>query len=702
MKAKYLRNLILLVLLMSGMVSCSEETAPFVLRNTDILEFAFETSSQTFTLRSNGPWSVSSENDWITLDPTSGTSDGIVYETITVTVLRNEGEDRTGKISINAAGMEIYINVLQSVGPIITFGDPILFGALQETEDASSVRIRVPYSGAIGDEKFTVSITASGEGASGIKPVTNYEVQLNGKSGFFDVPLSGSPTASGNVTFNITTSYTSLHSYVTIPECKGLVYPPLDITLGTPVLSNAETFYVTRKLDNVVLEIPYTEGEIGLSFTLSVDISGITGINSIENVPINVTSSTGTIKIPVKGIPYHAGEALFKIVYPGPELPTITVPVIDNGKRYFPGGILVTGAMPDPRGNDCNTSMNVSWYNPNEDANVHGDGYEYVQLMATEDIDFSVTPYSVIIAKNTANQKPTSKGWIEGGSRTYKFNLTEGTVSRGEFFYIGGMAKALNGYSSNANGTTTSSFDGSVVNKVWTGNPIKIPEWAPQNGGTTQTTGGIISMREAKWIRTKAYIREGGDDGIGNPTTGNNSNLLSNTPNPQSSQANVGVDGIAVFEGTAVTEESVPIDLIFFGTNATNAFDYTTNSMGYTVPLNEFYSPVNLSSGEAQPYLGQGSNSSFLKGGQPELTMGLPCSAASGISNGRDCSAFVKFAGELDSDNSWIKPRETRTIYLLEPKFWLEHYQLSRPAQLSDIESNVPEAGDNGMVMIIH
>lgn len=702
MKTNLFKNILLLVLLTAGMASCSDETTSFVLRSTDVLEFAYETSSQTFTLRSNGPWDVSSENDWIALEPSSGTSDGIKYETITVTVSRNEGEDRTGKVAINAAGMEIFIDVLQSVGPVITFGEPTLFGALQEEQDASRARIRVPYSGAIGDEKFTVSATASGAAAAGLSPVNNYEVQLNGKSGYFDVPLAGSPTTSGAVTFDITTSYTSLHASAKIPVCNGLVYPPLNITLGVPVLTNAETFNVTRKLKDVILEIPYTDAEIGVQFTMSVEITGITGINSIENFHVNATSETGTIKIPVKGVPYHAGEALFEVVYPGPPLSSITVPVINDGKRYFPGSILVTGAMTDPRGNDCNTNMNVSWYNPNENANVHGDGYEYVQLMATEDIDFSVTPYSVIIAKNSATQRPTSKGWLEGGSRTYKFNLTEGTVSRGEFFYIGGMAKALNGYSSNASNTTASSYDGTVVNKVWTGHPIEIPEWAPQNGGTTQTSGGIISIKDAKWIRCKAYISEAGDDGIGNPTLSNNSSILSNAANAGASQAAVGVDGIGVFEGTAVTEESVPVDLIFFGESATTASDYAANNMGYTVPLNDFYSPINISSGETQPYFGQGSNTSFLKGGQPELTMGIPCSVSSGIANGRDCGAFIKFAGELAADNSWIRPRETRTIYLLEPKNWLEQYGLSRPAKLSDIESNVPEAGANGAVMIVH
>jgi len=673
-----------------------------VLRSTDLMEYTYEAQSQTFTIRSNGAWSVSSGNDWISIDPASGAGDGVEYQYVAVSVLRNEGEDRSGKVTINAAGKEIYIDVLQSVGPIIAFGKPSLSGVLQMNQDASATKISVPYSGAIGDEQFTVSVTASGAAAAGLNVVNACPVQLNGKSGAFEVPLSGTPKASGDITFALVTSYTSLHSGAKIDGFSAVVSPPLNIRLGEPRL-NASQFNVTKRLKDLKIEIPYTEGETGLTFDLSVNVSGVSGINSVVNMPITVTSANGVLTVPVTGTPYTAGTALFEFVYPGPPLPSISIPVVDDGKKYFGGAILVTGAMTDPRGNDCNTTMSVAWYNPNEDANVHGDGYEYVQLMAVEDIDFAKTPYSVIIAKNTATQTPTAKGWLEGGSRTYKFNLTEGTVSRGEFFYIGGMAKALNGYSSNATNTTASSYDGAVLNKVWTGHPIDIPSWAPKNGGTSQTAGGIISIKEAKWIRAKAYIKDKGDDDVGNATASNNSSILSNSPNPGTTfPGSFGVDAIGVFEGTAVTAETQPIDLIVFGENATGALNYAATGTGYTAPLNDLYSPVNLSSGAAQPYFGQGSNTAFLKGGQPELTMGIPCSLTSGVANGRDCSAFIKFAGELGADNSWIRPRETRTIYLLEPKNYLEQYGLSRPAQLSDIETNLKEAGADGAVMIVH
>lgn len=697
---KQMKGLLMLAVVACTVLSCSDDDDPFVLRDTDYLSFEYTESSQTFTIRTNGSWNVNSGNEWITLDPVSGTGDGEKYEHVTVKVDRNGGQERDGKVTIQAAGREIYIDVHQHVGPVIVFGTPIITGGvLQEDVDITAAKVSIPYSGAMGDEQFTISITASGS-AAGINAVSNHSVTLSGRSGTIEVPLSGKPQTAGEVNFTITTSYTSLHPSANISGFGATVYPPLKVVLGTPVFSSSENLIVTKRVSGLSIDIPYDYGEIGLQFTMSVIVTGVSGIPSINDYPVVIESTAGTLSIPISGAPYSAGEAAFNFIYPGAPLPELTMQVVDDGKKYYPGTILVTGSMPDPRGNDCNATMNVSWYNPNEDANVHGDGYEYVQLIAVEDIDFSVTPYSVVICRNTSTQAPTEKGWAAGGARSYKFDLTEGKVSRGEFFYIGGAAKALNGYSSNATSTTASSYDGSVKDKVWTGYPIAIPSWAPQNAGTTQTTGGIISMKESKWIRTKAYIREDGD-GFGAATVSNNSHILSNCGNPGAFPGTYGVDGIAVYEGTDVNENTVPMDVIFYGYSSSGAANYAANNMGYMVPLNDFYSPVNLASGAAQPWFGQGTNTTFLLGGEPELTMGIPCSLTSGVANGRDCSAFIKFAGELDVDNSWIKTREVRTIYLLEPKNHLEQYGLARPAQVSDIETELKEAGVNAPVMIV-
>jgi hypothetical protein len=67
-----------------------------------------------------------------------------------------------------------------------------------------------------------------------------------------------------------------------------------------------------------------------------------------------------------------------------------------------------------------------------------GDGnYEYVQCIATRDINFATTPYSMVFTNNANASVPTgypASGWATGNMRTYKMNLTSGTVTKGSFF----------------------------------------------------------------------------------------------------------------------------------------------------------------------------------------------------------------------------------------------------------------------------
>src|SRR5690606_24180968 len=79
--------------------------------------------------------------------------------------------------------------------------------------------------------------------------------------------------------------------------------------------------------------------------------------------------------------------------------------------------------------------------------------YEYIQLLATEDIDFSETPFSVVTTNNAGASTPQglpTKGWATGGLRTYKFDLTAGFAAKGTYFYVGGTPKKINGANSNS------------------------------------------------------------------------------------------------------------------------------------------------------------------------------------------------------------------------------------------------------------
>jgi hypothetical protein len=183
-----------------------------------------------------------------------------------------------------------------------------------------------------------------------------------------------------------------------------------------------------------------------------------------------------------------------------------------------------------------------------------GDGnYEYAQFVATKTIDFSVTPYSVVFTNNANASTPTgfpANGWATGGMRTYKINLTSGTVARGEYFYVGGSNKLING----ANST---------------------------------------SMASSNWIRNYNYVSNAGE-GFGTATGG----LLANSGN---------ASGIAIFEGTTITAANKPIDVIFIGTGG-SLFTAGPPAAGYRITNNDFYDIKNPITLVDQPFYRAGEN----------------------------------------------------------------------------------------------
>ncbi len=156
--------------------------------------------------------------------------------------------------------------------------------------------------------------------------------------------------------------------------------------------------------------------------------------------------------------------------------------------------------------------------------------FEYVQLVATQAIDFSVTNFSVVWANNGT---ATSNGWIAGGAVSYGFNLTSGSVARGGVFYVGGSGKLING------------------------------------SGSTDISSG-------NWIRTINTGTTAGD-GFG---TAASVGVMDN--------GGGSAGGIAVFTGLtgAITASTTPIDAVFYGTAIGTA---KPASGGYTLPDNDRY-----------------------------------------------------------------------------------------------------------------
>jgi hypothetical protein len=220
---------------------------------------------------------------------------------------------------------------------------------------------------------------------------------------------------------------------------------------------------------------------------------------------------------------------------------------------------VISGFMADPNGGDPR--------------------YEYVQLLATQDINFAVTPFSVIVSNNAGGASPggfPTNGWVAGGTvnvaqfRTYKFALTSGTVKKGEFFYVGGDQKFING----ANST---------------------------------------SMSALKWIRSFNYTTTNGDDGIGFKTTvgSTTAGLMANSGNSF---------GIALFNTRNVTKDTNPIDVVFTWSGG-SLYSAGPPPAGFRVANNDFYDRVDPITLREQPYYRSGTNTQHL-GAYPTADIG--------------------------------------------------------------------------------
>ncbi|HVK46405.1 MAG TPA: hypothetical protein VM488_01145, partial [Pseudobacter sp.] len=198
--------------------------------------------------------------------------------------------------------------------------------------------------------------------------------------------------------------------------------------------------------------------------------------------------------------------------------------------------LLISGIQGDPKGGDG--------------------GQEYVQMLATKDIDFAVTPYCIVFSVNSGGASSATlldKGWATGGQRTIKYDITSGTVLKGQFFYFGFQGKKINGSAGTyAFPAGTNWFQKTYVT---TGNN-------PVTGSTLPNIG------DGGLARTSEF-------GTSGPFP-NNGNMC----------------GVAIFKGTTVTESTVPEDVLFITSGGAAAiFDPTKDPiLGYRICNNDWYS----------------------------------------------------------------------------------------------------------------
>jgi hypothetical protein len=313
---------------------------------------------------------------------------------------------------------------------------------------------------------------------------------------------------------------------------------------------------VVNGADSIILHTETTAAFAANELPASANFTGIVYINE---------TATGAMALQVW--PRTYGDITDRIA-----------PVDPNGPKLGKFPVVITGYVNDAKGADGN--------------------YEYFQFKATRDIDFEQTPMAVVTCTNAGTAAPNvgkapAGGWATGGGRTYKFNLTSGSVTKGQFFYVGGSNKRINGPNS-------------------------------------------TDISAAKWIRTIAYVTNDGD-GFGSSSSG----LLPNSGN---------AGGIAIFEGTNITETSVPVDAILFGGSGTGTIYNADTNTGYRTVDSDHYAVVDPATGTAQPFFLQGTNTYIIPHQTPA-----------------DQGIFVKLNGVFNTTTkTWVSPRGY-DVYLMSP-----------------------------------
>lgn len=183
------------------LTSCSNNEGSFVLRSDDHVDLDYSAIGNSFTVCTNGDWSVTSNADWFTASPDKGTGDGNTRETITIKPTQNVGAARTDTLFLMAAGKKLAIKINQAEGFVI-LGTPTFSGFLFKNKPTTSCYISVPYTKAVAGETYTAKVTMSGSSEGLTIADCKYVAE---SAGMIQIPVTGTPKSAGNVSFKVTT-----------------------------------------------------------------------------------------------------------------------------------------------------------------------------------------------------------------------------------------------------------------------------------------------------------------------------------------------------------------------------------------------------------------------------------------------------------------------------------------------------------------
>ncbi len=205
--------------------------------------------------------------------------------------------------------------------PVLSFGTPALAGTMTSgTAFAAANKITVSYENATaGGITYSVAATQGGSPAAGLTSITDATGTLTAGSGTLEIPLAamGTPTASGDIVFTITSTGTTALNGKT---ASGTVHAPAGVlAFGTPVIVGTMTQNTAFAAGNK-LTITYENATAG-SITYSVAATGIgaAGLTAITDASGTLVAGSSTLDIPLAamGTPTGSGAITFTITSTG-------------------------------------------------------------------------------------------------------------------------------------------------------------------------------------------------------------------------------------------------------------------------------------------------------------------------------------------------------------------------------------------------
>jgi hypothetical protein len=153
----------------------------------------------------------------------------------------------------------------------LTYGTPFFKGSLSLGNAITNAYVAIPYTYASG-QTINASVSISGAGATGISPVSTQSFQLGTGADTLFIPITGTPSSEGTVTFTI-----------------GEVTLPSNTCSTTVVNLNVEQFYATG--DTIVSQtmgVGTATGLTGTSYTYSSGLK-FQGVGGAANLTFNAS-----------------------------------------------------------------------------------------------------------------------------------------------------------------------------------------------------------------------------------------------------------------------------------------------------------------------------------------------------------------------------------------------------------------------------